>query len=242
MSRPPNKLVNIRFVSMCPPRTGPAGSLHCDVRGDPPWARNARIGAPYPDASWCARLLPGPALARHTRTLPSVREDQVLGAKGGFGQVWATRLASRGDLSVCCCDSSPLARWRIVPSRSQGCQVREKPFMIIIGSIAVVAVQPHPLGQGAFADAHLAGALPRESQPGGSQSPPDGRDFPGAWSDYSTGPRPALAIPGRGMEWTQYCRETCSHLCSVRLVSSSYPLMPTTFRPSTLRTVTWAFG
>jgi hypothetical protein len=58
-------------------------------------ARNARIGAPYPNASWSARLLSLPALARYTQTLPSAREDQVLGAKGGFGQVWAPRLASR---------------------------------------------------------------------------------------------------------------------------------------------------
>ena len=69
VSHLPNKFVNIRFVSMCPPRTGPAGSLNNDVRGDPPWARNVWVGL-YPDVTRCAGLLTHPALARYTFTRP----------------------------------------------------------------------------------------------------------------------------------------------------------------------------
>jgi len=51
----------------------------------------------------------GLAVGKHHRVekIPSAREDQVLGAEGGFGQVLATRLASRGELLN-------VAAWRMV--------------------------------------------------------------------------------------------------------------------------------
>src|ERR1039458_5241124 len=110
-SHPPNEFVKIRLVSMCPPRTGPVGSLRCDVRGDPGGLETATGQGPTLSTRCPSTLTISVSRDAHL-PLPSAREDRVWGARGGFGQVLDTRLASRGDaLSLAAC--------RIVYARRQ---------------------------------------------------------------------------------------------------------------------------
>jgi len=69
VSQLPNKFVNMRFVSIYPPRTDQVGSLNSDARGDPPWARNVWAKS-YSDVPRCAELFTFSALAQSTITPP----------------------------------------------------------------------------------------------------------------------------------------------------------------------------
>src|ERR1035441_816533 len=46
VSHPPNRFVNNRFVSMCPPRQAQQDLSTAIFRGDPPWARNVKAMGP----------------------------------------------------------------------------------------------------------------------------------------------------------------------------------------------------